>query len=168
MRLQKGLLILGQRGARRFAVEEEGAGLERQLLVEQAMTLIERLDVTQTSGVERPERDAEAGDGLFGGPGFVHQCLEALALAVLIQDQPGDLLLVIEGVFPALEHRPAHGRDALGVLLGLLLGGEEHVAVEIDAVMRRMEDANLVSELTQTVGFVAGIAVHGIAFAACE
>jgi hypothetical protein len=73
--------------------------------------------------------------------GLEQQVLAGVALAVAGEDQVGDLAGVVGGVLPAAQAGPPEGVDARAVVANLRLGGEQRVAVEVDAAGARRERA---------------------------
>ena len=93
------------------------------------------------------------------------QVLAGLRPAVATQDEIGDFHRVCQCVFPAGQAGAAESRHPLRVQAEFLLAGEQHIAVEVDAIIVRVDDPVGNAALLQKVRFVGGVGVIGIGLA---
>ena len=119
-------------------------------------------DVGHAIGIHIPDLHIERLDHLLAHLQLVlHVGLTAVD-AILLAQQGDGLLRVGEGVAPARQARgPKPGHPIrMGALLRL--GGEQDVAVEIDAVVARIDDGDGDAALLQIEGLVAEVSVEDI------
>ena len=147
-----------QRGADAHDAQPVAALVRRGLLVEEAVVeralreaqLVQRRShLAVARAVERAHRHDVGQHVLPQRAGLGQERVAAadpVRRAIAREQDVGQLVGVAQRVLPAEQHRTAHSLGAVAVVGQLLLGGEQRVAVEVDAVHRRREHQRLASE----------------------
>ena len=113
-------------------------------------------------GIHVSQLDDVVADQALGLFGLEPEVLAAVALAVAREDQIDDLFRVVEGIGPALERGIDEGLDTGRVLAEFGLGGEQRVAVEVDAARPRRERPIREARLLEEEDLVGRVGRHRV------
>jgi len=117
-------------GARRRIVEK---AIDREVALEHAHVGIGIGDVPPAAGIHVADLDEVRPQQPLHFTRLVEQVVAAFALAVAGNDEVGDFLRMLHGIGPAQQAGVAKGLHPLGLLREQFRGGEQVVAVEVDA-----------------------------------